>query len=206
MLNRQDEINIIKNAKTAKLNVNNIMESKFKKIDGKTIDNVAEYIKSYFKMKKEINEGDEFEIFIGTDSQRVRHGKLTLYATVICLYTVGKGAHVIYTRVKRDDIFSNNKEIDKSKKTKKINDSLFNRLWWEVEYTIQVANYLKNEGVLIDNNVTQLHLDISANSENKSNIVYKSAIGYIESMGYNVRTKPFSPASSYAADMVVRGL
>lgn len=203
MLTRKDEIAIAKNAKTAALNVEKIMESaRFRKVDGTTITDVAQYIKDYFKMKREKNEGDEFEIFIGTDSQRVRRGRLTLYATVICLYTVGKGAHIIFTRTKRDDIGPTQK---KTKKVKGSDPNLFNRLWWEVDYTTQVANYLKENDVFIGHGVVQVHLDVSANPENKSNIAYKSAVGYVEAMGYHARVKPNSVAASYAADLCVRG-
>lgn len=203
MLTKKDEIAIVMNTKTAVLNVEKIMESaRFRKIDGTTITDVAQYIKDYFKMKLEKNEGDEFEIFIGTDSQRVRHGRLTLYATVICLYTVGKGAHIIFTRTKRDDIGPTQKKINK---TKGFDPNLFNRLWWEVDYTTQVANYLKKNDVFIGQGVVQVHLDVSANPENKSNITYKAAVGYVEAMGYNARVKPEAICASYAADMCVRG-
>ena len=203
MLTRKDEIAIVKNAKTASLNVAKIMEeAKFRKIGGANIDDVAQYIKDYFKAKREELLGDEFEIFIGTDSQRVRRGRLTLYATVICLYTVGKGAHIIYTRTKRDDIGPTSRKVGGRKGS---DPMLFQRLWWEVDYTTQVANYLKDNGVFIGHGVAQVHLDISANPENKSNAVYKSAVGYVESMGYSARVKPNSVAASYAADFMVRG-
>jgi len=202
MLTKKDEIAIAKNAKTATLNVKYIMEeARFRKIDGTTIDDVAQYIKNYFTSKREANEGDEFEIFIGTDSQRVRRGRLVLYATVICLYTVGKGAHIIYTRTKRDDIGPTQK---KTKKLKGSDPHLYQKLWWEVDYTIQVANYLKKNDVFIGQGIAQVHLDLSTNPENKSNSVYKSAVGYVESWGYNARCKPNAVAASYAADMCVR--
>lgn len=203
MLTRKDEIAIAKNARTATLNVKDIMESaRFRKIDGTTVENVAQYIKDYFTKKRDENFGDEFEIFIGTDSQRVRRGRLTLYATVICLYTVGKGAHIIFTRTKRDDIGPTKKKVGNRKGE---DPNLFNRLWWEVDYTTQVANYLKENGVFVGHGVVQVHLDVSANPENKSNIAYKSAVGYVEAMGYHARCKPEALAASYAADMCVRG-
>lgn len=203
MLTKKDELNIIKNAKLAHLNVSNIMtDAVFKKVDGTKIENVIEYIKSYFNTKKHENVYDSFEIFIGTDSQRVRRGRLTLYASVICLYTVGRGAHIIYTRAKRDDIAPTSR---KTKKEKGSDPMLYQRLWWEVEYTMQIANYLKDNGIFTECGVAQVHLDLSANEENKSNIVYKSAIGYVESMGFHPRYKPNAIAASYAADVMVRG-
>lgn len=203
MLSRKDELQVIKNAKSAHLNAQNIMsDAIFKKIDGTKITNVPEYIKKYFEDKRRESMYNEFEIFIGTDSQRVRRGRLTLYASVICLYTKGKGAHLIYTRVKRDDISPTTK---KTSMVKGNDPMLYQRLWWEVEYSMQITNYLKDNGVFTECGIGQVHLDISANPDNKSNVVYKSAIGYVESYGYNVRNKPNAPASSYAADFLVRG-
>ena len=146
MLTRKDEIAIAKNAKSATLNVKEIMQdAKFRKVDGTVIDDVAQYVKDYFNAKRTNNFTDEFEIFIGTDSQRVRRGRLTLYATVICLYTVGKGAHIIYTRTKRDDIGPTQKKI---KGRKGSDPMLFRRLEWEVTYSMQVADYLKENGCI----------------------------------------------------------
>ena len=202
MLTRKDEIAIAKNAKSASLNVDNIMEEvKFRKIGGDSIDDVAQYIKEYFKSRKEVDCTNEFEIFIGTDSQRVRRGRLTLYATVICLYTVGKGAHIIYTRIKRDDIGPTLRKVGNKKGS---DPMLFHRLEWEVTYSMQVADYLKVNGIFTGYGVSQVHIDISANPENKSNIAYDWAMGWAESQGYNPRGKPNSPAASFAADMCVR--
>lgn len=202
MLTKRDEQNIIRNARTAHLNAANIMtDAIFKKIDGIEIENVPEYIRSYFKARKNENVYDSFEIFIGTDSQRVRRGRLTLYASVICLYTVGRGAHIIFTRTKRNDLAPT---IKKTRKEKGSDPALFQKLWWEVEYTLQIANYLKDNGIFTDCGIAQVHLDLSSSEKEGSNIVYKSAIGYVESQGFNPRYKPNAVAASYAADMCVR--
>lgn len=178
--------------------------SVFRKIDGTVIPDVAQYIKDYFAVKRK-ESSDGFEIFIGTDSQRVRKGRLTLYATVICLYTVGKGAHIIYTKTKRNDIAPTARKNKKGESKKRPADSgLFYRLQWEVEYSMQVANYLNRNNVFAECGIAQVHLDISANEENDSNIAYSYAVGYAKQAGYNPRTKPDAIAASYAADMAVR--
>ena len=184
------------------LNANDLMKtSVFRKVDGTVIENVAQYIKDYFAQKRyESLEG--FEIFIGTDSQRVRKGRLTLYATVICLYTVGKGAHIIYTKTKRNDIAPTARKNKKSAKQRPADTGLFYRLQWEVDYSMQVANYLNENKVFAECDIAQVHLDISVNEENDSNIAYGYAMAVASA--YNPRTKPNAIAASYAADMVVR--
>ena len=161
--------------------------TKFRKIDNTMIPDVAEYIMSYIE-----NYNGNIELYIGTDSQSTRRKRITNYATVICLHKtdkdgMGKGAHLIYNREKRMNV-----------------KSLFDRLWWEVEYSMQVANYLKDGNIYLNEKVISVHIDVSPDSKNKSNSVHKAAIGYVESMGYECKTKPDSPVASYAADMVCR--
>ena len=187
------------------LNAANIMESStFRKYDGTLIEDVAQYVKDYFAEKRRII-SDEFQIFIGSDSQRVRKGRLTLYSTAICLYTVGKGAHVIYAKTKRNDIAPTARKTRKNDKKKRPADTgLFYRLQWEVEYSMQAANYLNKNNVFAECEVAQVHFDIAINPEHDSNIAYSYAVGYAKNAGYNPRTKPDAIAASYAADMCVR--
>jgi len=155
----------------------------FKKLDGTEIDNVGDYIDNY--ILKSPNE--QYEIFIGTDSQKVRKRNLVWYATVICIYKRGKGAHIIYSKEKRQDI-----------------TGLLNRLREEVNYSLGLAIYLRDTETLYNRNVVKLHLDLSRNIKNKSNAIYNEMTGWVTGMGFDWTTKPESPASSYAADMVVR--
>ena len=187
---------------TYELNTNDLMKtSVFRKVDGTVIENVAQYIKDYFVQKRR-ETSDGFEIFIGTDSQRVRKGRLTLYATVICLYTVGKGAHIIYAKTKRNDIAPTARKNKRGKKVRPADTGLFYRLQWEIDYSMQVANYLNENKVFAECDVAQVHLDISVNEENDSNIAYGYAMAVAS--GYNPRCKPQAIAASYAADMMVR--
>jgi predicted RNase H-related nuclease YkuK (DUF458 family) len=185
------------------LNAAKIMDtSVFKKLDGTVIDDVAQYVKDYFYAQREKNIYG-FEIFIGSDSQRVRKGRLTLYSTVICLYTVGRGAHIIYARTKRNDIAPTARKTKRGAK-RPADSGLFYRLQWEVEYSMQVANYLNENNVFAECGIAQMHFDIAVNPEHDSNIAYNYAVGYAKNFGYNPRTKPEAIAASYAADMCVR--
>lgn len=154
----------------------------WKKTDGTVIDNVNEYVKEYFT-----THDGEYKLFIGTDSQKVRKQSLVYYATVICIYNVGHGAHILYSKQKRTNI-----------------KNMFDRLWWEIEYSMAITNELKDGGVLVNRNILSVHIDISPKVKNKSNDVYKSAVGYVTGMGYNCLAKPNAVAATYCSDWVVR--
>lgn len=158
------------------------MHNNFRKIDGTEIENISKYINDY--IDKTIG---EYRLYIGTDSQRVKGISTVMYATVICIHRLGKGAHVIYRKTKRNNI-----------------KDLFNKLWWEVEDSLGVALELKNGGVFLHSDLLSVHLDFSPNKKDGSNIVYESALGYVKSYGFDVQMKPESPIASHCADCFVR--
>ena len=47
-----------------------------------------------------------------------------------------------------------------------------------------------------------IDLDLNPDPRYKSNDVVRAAVGLVESMGYQARTKPYSLCASYAADKV----
>ena len=161
----------------------------FTKIDGTVIKDVAQYLRDYIESKD-----GEIDIMIGCDSLP-KAQKYATYTTVIAIYTVGKGAHLMYqreTRVKTKD--------------------LYDRLWKEVVRSMEVAKYLKSQGILDIKKIRgldmHLHVDVNpdpGNGANKSNAVFESAVGFITSMGFKCSTKPDAPAASYAADCICRG-
>jgi hypothetical protein len=167
---------------------NEDIEFKFHKIriedaevrQGDEVTNIVDYITDYIAKSE-----DDVKVWIGTDSQKTRKRNLVTYATVICLYKVGKGAHIVYAKQKRTDI--------KDKLT---------RLWWEVEYSMSIANYLKDNGLLMSRKLIAIHLDLSSNIKYESNKLYDSAIGYVKGMGYSWQAKPDAAVASYAADML----
>lgn len=171
-------------------NIEKLDMTKFRKMglndSGKPeyINQLADYIEKYIEGHKD----DKIKIFIGTDSQNTRKRRITTYATVICLYREGKGGHIIYNKHRRNDV-----------------KDRFNRLWWEVEYSMQVANFLKDKNVYLKQNLFEIHIDLSPNIKHGSHSVYNSAKGYIMGSGYEIHAKPEAIVASYAADMVCRG-
>jgi predicted RNase H-related nuclease YkuK (DUF458 family) len=89
----------------------------FKLFGGQELEDLGEYLREYYDLYPDI------EVFVGTDS--AQHGKVTKYATAISLLHPGKGVHVVFRR----------KIIRRER-------DMFTRLWNEVEYTREVADYV----------------------------------------------------------------
>lgn len=150
----------------------------FKKFTGEKLDNVSEYVKNYVEEHKL----DNVEIMIGTDSQN--KGSRTIYSTVIVMYTPGHGGHCIFRRWKTP-----------KEKVRQV------RLLKEVEESLNIANEL------VENDCPRpkyIDIDINPNPKYKSNEVFQTAKGWIESMGYEVRFKTLAPLVTSVADWLVR--
>lgn len=160
---------------------------RFNTAQGKVIENVVEYIKEHIGKFP----GEEFNIYVGSDSQDTN--RQTVYATAIVIHRVGKGAHVIFKKDKVD----------------KIKDD-YERLWGEPERSMAVAEYLRNGGIekfieLWQPDGLVIDLDFNENPRWLSHRLLKAAKGYIKGMGYKVRAKPASWRSVYMADRLCRG-
>ncbi len=129
-------------------------------------------------LKSKLEETDNVFIYVGCDSQNVRNK--TVYACAIVLHYGTRGGHVIYYK----------KKIDR------IRDK-FNRLWKETEFSVELAQYLLDNGI---KKVDFIDLDFNVNPKYASYQVMKASVGYVESMGFTPRLKPTSLAASQAAD------
>jgi predicted RNase H-related nuclease YkuK (DUF458 family) len=127
-------------------------------------------------------ESDNIKIYVGSDSQNI--GNKTIYAMVIVLHYGNNGGHVIYSK----------KYVDR------IRDR-FVRLWKEVEDSIQLAKYLEDNGIQKPDFVD---LDFNPDPKFQSNTVLRSALGYVESMGYKPRCKPYAVSATYVADKICK--
>jgi predicted RNase H-related nuclease YkuK (DUF458 family) len=149
----------------------------YKKLDNTRIDDVADYIKTSIKNVP------YSKIYIGTDSQN--KDDYTVYVTAIVIHwNENNGGHVIYTK----------------DKVPRIRDR-FTKLWGEVQRSVEVANFLKNDcGISIE----YIDLDLNANTKWDSNKVLKPALGYVESLGYQARYKPGPAYAVRIADILCR--
>lgn len=146
------------------------MEKRFKRLADHQYVDLVPYL------REKIDES--VKIYIGADSQNI--GDLTHYATVIVLHYGNNGGHVLY-----------NKQV-----VPRVRDN-FNRLWKEVEDSISVAMYLRENGLP---DAEYIDLDLNPDPKYNSNTVLRAALGYVESMGFKARIKPNAAAASCCAD------
>ena len=150
----------------------------FKKFTGEKLINVSDYVKKYIDEHKD----NKIQIIIGTDSQN--RGRNTVYSTVIVLCTPGHGGHCIFRRWKTE-----------KERVRQV------RLLKEVEESINIANELVENGCP---KPEYIDIDINPNPKFKSNEVYTTAKGWVESLGYQVRFKTLGAIATYAADWLVK--
>ena len=150
------------------------MKPTFRRLgDGAEVDLVA-YVKN------SIGDRSDVRIYIGTDSQNI--GNKTVYATVVVLHYGKSGGHILYSK----KIVSRVKDI-------------FSRLWNEVVYSLDVAEEMVKSGIP---RADYIDLDYNPDPVYQSNTVLRSALGYVEALGYKARMKPNAPAASCAADAI----
>lgn len=150
---------------------------KFRTLYGTPIPDVVDYIREYLATRKNV------EILIGSDSQCFGNKK-TIYGVVIALYTKGKGAHVLCTR-----------------ETEPMERNTPNRLLSEVWRSIEVAEFLKENGLP---KPQWIDIDLNPDPRYQSNSVLRQAVGMVEGMGYKVRYKHLGALMTYAANHLVR--
>lgn len=170
------------------------MRMKFQKISGEPVENVAEYVRSYIEEYARTSPYTGVQLFIGCDSLPKSYGGAT-YVTAICIYRVGRGAHILFARENKVKIYGKNKR-----------ERLRNRLWDEVYRSVEVANELIDGGVIELPSIVgfEIHLDVNPSKKWESNIVHDEVVGYVRSLGLDALVKPDSPAASFASDRVCR--
>ena len=129
-----------------------------------------------------LTEHPEHKLYVGTDSQNI--GKTTVYATVIVFHNNNGGGHVLYSKVTMPRI-----------------SDRWTRLWKEVEMSVEAAELLKGGDF---HPVDFIDLDLNPDPRYKSNMVLRSAVGYVESFGYKARVKPNATIASCVADSIFR--
>lgn len=134
---------------------------------------------AYIKELSKLNPG--LKIYIGTDSQN--NGIITTYASVIVFHS-GHGGHVIY----------NKEEVP-------VIRDRFTKLWMEVERSIELANYLRENDI---DCVDFIDLDYNPNPKFWSNRLLDAAIGYVVANGFEARWKPQSVYASIVADKLCK--
>ena len=151
---------------------------KFKRLTDRVQIDLAEYLKSYIEQVGSEN----VRLYIGCDSQN--KSAWTNYATTIVIHIGNTGCHVLY---------------QKERVRPRIED-FWTRLWKEVERSVEVALYLQDHGIEVDN----IDLDLNDDPNMKSNKLVAAARGYVESLGIKANIKPDLLPAICAADHIVK--
>jgi predicted RNase H-related nuclease YkuK (DUF458 family) len=145
----------------------------FKRLTDDAEIEISAYLKKYIQDHKFNN----LRIYVGCDSHN--KGEFTTYVTTTVVHVGDTGCHVLYDK----------------QKVSRIND-LWTRLWNEVEKSVTLANYLRENGI----NIHNIDLDLNDDEQYASNKLVKAARGYVESMGIKARIKPEILPAVSAAD------
>ena len=149
----------------------------FKRLSDRELVNLKPYIKQVMESEEDVR------IYVGSDSQTV-NSETTIYATVIAFHYGTRGAHVIYKR-----------------QAGPIVKDRFTRLWDEVVKSIDTALFIREE---CGYDIEFIDLDLNEDPKYQSNTVLRSALGYVQSLGFTPRYKPNSPFSISIADQLCR--
>lgn len=133
-------------------------------------------------LQTKLTERNDIRLYVGTDSQN--SGGKTIYALVVVLHYGNNGCHVVYNKLN----------------VPRIKDR-YSRLWKEVEESVSLAQHLVDSGLP---KPAFVDLDLNPNPKYRSNDILKSAMGYVESYGFNPRSKPGAIAASYCADKLCK--
>lgn len=122
-----------------------------------------------------LNAHPKGEIFVGTDSKT--RGEKVQYSTVICLWDVGRGVWELYAK------YAIKRPKDR-----------FTRLWYEVAYSVKIAERLKDLGNI------NVHMDYNSDPRFPSYQLYDAGIGLVQSMGFKGAGKPHAWAATSGAN------
>lgn len=151
---------------------------KFRRLTDSAQINLGEYLKKYID---EVG-AENVRLYIGCDSQNKK--SWTSYATTVVIHIGNTGCHVLYQR---------------ERISPRIND-FWTRLWREVERSVEVALYLQEYNIIVDN----IDLDLNSDPNMKSHKLVSAARGYVESLGIKANIKPELLPAICAADNIVK--
>lgn len=156
------------------------MKNKKWRLENGDREHLIEYTKKIFQ-KNALD--PSLRLYVGCDSQNKRYG--TYYVTVVVYRYGHRGAHYIYF---------------KEKVVPKIKDR-WQRLWGEVERSVQVGQWLEANGY----KVFCVDLDLNKKDIARSSDMVKAARGYVVGLGFNSTVKPEDgQIASRAADHLVK--
>lgn len=131
------------------------------------------------------NVNHQYKLVIGTDSQTT--AKETTLVTAIIVHRIGKGARFFFNRKREKPIFD-----------------LRHRIYHETARSLAVVQQIEKEGLLtrlVDLPI-EIHIDIGQRGETRAMI--QEVVGWVTSVGYTVKIKPYSYGASSVADRLTK--
>lgn len=135
-----------------------------------------EYLRDWLK-----DNGDH-KIYVGCDSHN--SGNKTTFAVVVVMHNQRKGGHVIYSKLVLPRM-----------------SSRYERLWKEVELSVETAQIMIDHGI---QRPDYIDVDLNPDPRYQSNTLLRAAVGLIESMGMEARYKTLSPWAISIADTLCK--
>ncbi len=154
----------------------------WRRLNGNKIPHIVEEVER--TILKELSEGNDIRICIGTDSQK--KGTKVEFATAIVFLRHKKGGFIFVA----DELI-------------KYQGGLKQRMLDEVSRSIQIAYELCPLLERYDIPM-EVHADINTDPSFGSNVALKEAMGYILGMGFQFKAKPDAFASSNCANKIVQ--
>lgn len=148
------------------------MKAQYRKLNGTPVEDLANYVKEYLKGHQGIS------LSVGTDSQNI--GGSSVYATVVAFRRPGKGVHYVL-----------------SKKREPLIGDMITRLFKEAEDSIEVAEYLRDNGVY---QPITIDVDYNEDEQFRSHKLVPMVKGWILGLGFSMNTKQHIQVASIAAD------
>jgi uncharacterized protein len=154
----------------------------WRRLNGELIHDIVEEVENC--ILREISDGNDIRICIGTDSQW--HAANVEFATAIVFLRNKKGGFILV-----------------EKETLQYKGGLKQRMLDEVSRSIEIAYRLCP---LLERYEIpmEVHADINTDPHFMSNVALKEAMGYILGMGFQFKAKPDAFASSSCANKVVQ--
>ena len=120
-------------------------------------------------------------VYVGTDS--MLRGDTCIFATVIAFHNNAANVATYYYK--------------KFKVCNAEYKNIKNKITEEVNLSVQAAQVMSNAFPMTP---VEVHVDIGASKENKTRIMMSTVSGWVAGMGYDLKIKPDSWASSSIAD------
>ena len=135
-----------------------------------------EYLRDWLK------DNVDHKIYVGCDSHN--SGNKTTFAVAVVMHNQRKGGHVIYSKLILPRM-----------------SSRYERLWKEVELSVETAQSMIDHGI---QKPDYIDVDLNPDPRYQSNSLLRAAVGLIESMGMEARYKTLSPWAISIADTLCK--